>query len=125
MMLGLLGLRLGSMLSLNIDDVDIETGLLRVIDKGRKGRTLIMPGTLCRVLSQYLQIHEQKEGPLFLSKRKKRISLRTLQIISMPNMTGNRKHQHISRCLINSRKKLFFNLLSVGVYRDISGKRVF
>ena len=113
MMLGLLGLRLGSMLSLNIDDVDIETGLLRVIDKGRKGRTLIMPGTLCRVLSQYLQIHEQKEGPLFLSKRKKRISLRTLQIISMPNMTGNRKHQHISKCLINSRKKPFFNLLSV------------
>jgi len=96
MMLGLLGLRLGSILSLNIEDIDLETGLLQIIDKGRKGRTLIMPGALCRVLSQYLQIHDQKEGPLFLSKRKKRISLRTLQIIfkQAADELGIEKHLH-------------------------------
>ena len=44
MMLGLLGLRLGSILSLNIEDIDLETGLLQIIDKGRKGRTLIING---------------------------------------------------------------------------------
>lgn len=96
MMLGLLGLRLGSLLTLNIDDVDIETGLLRVIDKGRKGRTLIMPEILCIVFSKYLQLHERKLGPLFLSKRFKRISLRTLQIIfkQSADELGIEKHLH-------------------------------
>jgi len=96
MMLGLLGLRLGSLLSLNIDDVDIETGLLRVIDKGRKGRTLIMPEILCIVFSEYLQLHKRKLEPLFLSKRKKRISLRTLQIIfkQSADELGIEKHLH-------------------------------
>lgn len=54
MMLGLLGLRLGSILSLNIEDIDLETGLIWFTDKGRKERTLVLPGILSIVLSQYL-----------------------------------------------------------------------
>ena len=79
MMLGLLGLRLASVISLNIENVDIESGLLQVTEKGRKQRLLIMPGVLCVVLIQYLSVFERKNGPLFLSKRHKRISPRTLQ----------------------------------------------
>ena len=96
MMLGLLGLRLGSLLSLNIDDVDIETGLVCFKDKGKKERTLVMPEILCIVFSKYLQLHERKLGPLFLSKRKKRISLRTLQIIfkQSADELGIEKHLH-------------------------------
>jgi len=96
MMLGLLGLRLGSILSLNIEDIDLETGLIWFTDKGRKERTLVLPGILSIVLSQYLQLHERKLGPLFLSKRKKRISLRTLQIIfkQAAGELGIEKHLH-------------------------------
>jgi site-specific recombinase XerD len=50
MMLGLLGLRLSSVISLNIEDVDIETGLLQITEKGGKQRQLIMPKVLCLVL---------------------------------------------------------------------------
>jgi len=46
MMLGLLGLRLGSILSLNIEDIDLETGLIWFADKGRKERTLVLPEIL-------------------------------------------------------------------------------
>jgi integrase/recombinase XerC len=96
MMLGLLGLRLGSMLSLNIEDIDLETGLICFKDKGKKERTLVMPEILCIVFSKYLQLHERKLGPLFLSKRFKRISLRTLQIIfkQSADELGIEKHLH-------------------------------
>jgi len=96
MMLGLLGLRLGSILSLNIEDIDLETGLIWFTDKGRKERTLVLPGILSIVLSQYLELHERKLGPLFLSKRKRRISLRTLQIIfkQAADELGIEKHLH-------------------------------
>jgi len=96
MMLGLLGLRLGSILSLNIEDIDLETGLIWFADKGRKERTLVLPEILCIVFSEYLQLHKRKLGPLFLSKRKKRISLRTLQIIfkQSADELGIEKHLH-------------------------------
>ncbi|MDX2441667.1 MAG: tyrosine-type recombinase/integrase [Desulfobacterales bacterium] len=79
MMLGLLGLRLSSIISLNIEDVDIETGLLQITEKGGKQRSLIMPEILCFILDRYFVFLDQKQGPLFLSIREKRISPRTLQ----------------------------------------------
>jgi len=79
MMLGLLGLRLSSVISLNIEDVDIETGLLQITEKGGKQRSLIMPEILCFILDRYFVFLDQKQGPLFLSIREKRISPRTLQ----------------------------------------------
>ena len=96
MMLGLLGLRLGSILSLNIDDVDLGTGLIRLSDKGKKERTLIMPEALCIVLSQYLELHGKKQMPLFLSKRNKRLSPRSLQNIfrQAEDNLGIYKHLH-------------------------------
>ncbi len=78
MLLGLLGLRLSSVIYLNIEDVDIETGLLQITEKGGKRRPLIMPKILCLILDQYFTFFNEKRGPLFLSKRNKRLSPRTL-----------------------------------------------
>jgi integrase/recombinase XerC len=79
MMLGLLGLRLSSVISLNIEDVDIESGLLHVLEKGAKQRPLIMPKILCHILGRYLGSLNKRQGPLFLSKRNKRLSPRMLR----------------------------------------------
>jgi integrase/recombinase XerC len=76
MMLGLLGLRLSSVISLNIEDVDIESGLLQVSEKGATQRPLIMPKILCHILGRYFGYHNKRQGPLFLSKRNKRLSPR-------------------------------------------------
>ncbi len=81
MMLGLLGLRLSSVISLNMEDVDIETGLLQITEKGGKQRPLIMPKVLCLILDQYFGFLDKRQGPLFLSKRNKRLSPRTLHDI--------------------------------------------
>lgn len=75
------GLRLSSVISLNVEDVDIETGLLQIIEKGGKQRQLIMPKSLCFILNQYFGFLENQQGPLFLSKRNKRLPPRALHDI--------------------------------------------
>jgi integrase/recombinase XerC len=96
MILGLLGLRLRSVISIDIEDLDIAAGLLWVKEKGRKERLIILPGILCDVLEKYLRVHGEDEGPLLLSKRGKRISPRTFQdILRQASLgVGIEKHLH-------------------------------
>ena len=96
MMLGLLGLRLKSVISINVEDIDIDAGLLWVKEKGRKERLIILPGILCHILLKYLRVHGEDEGALFLSKRGKRISPRTVQdILREASLAlGIEKHLH-------------------------------
>ena len=96
MVLGLLGLRTGSIVSMNIQDVDIVSGLAWVKEKGLRTRTMVMPEVLCATLQRYLNQRSQRQGPLFLSKRGKRISPRTLQDIfrSAADSCGIDKHLH-------------------------------
>lgn len=96
MLLGLVGLRLSSVISIDVGDIDIEAGLLWVKEKGRKERPVIIPGILCDVLIKYLRIHGEDKGALFLSKRGKRISPRTVQDIFRQTSLdlGIEKHLH-------------------------------
>lgn len=81
MLLGFLGLRLGSLLKLNIEDVDTEANLLYVREKGGVNHLLPLPGILFEALTSYLKSEGRTQGALLLSKRKKRISPRTVQDI--------------------------------------------
>ena len=96
MMLGLMGLRLSSVISIDIEDIDLESGLIWIREKGRKQRAVIIAGVLCHVIEKYLKAHDKNEGALFLSKRKKRISPRTVQdIFQSASLTlGIEKHLH-------------------------------
>lgn len=81
MLLGTLGLRTATLTALNIEDVDLTCGLLWVREKGRRNRSMVLPHSLCKIIRKYLQLHKSNKGPLLISKRKKRISPRTLQDI--------------------------------------------
>jgi len=82
MMLGILGLRTGTIVSMNIQDVDIVSGLAWVKVKGHYFRhTVVLPKVICAALQRYFDLIRKSKGPLFLSKRAKRISPRTLQDI--------------------------------------------
>ena len=96
MILGLMGLRLRSVISINIEDIDLESGLIWIKEKGRKERAVIIPGILCHIIEAYLDLHDKNKGPLLLSKRKKRISPRTVQVIfQRASLTlGMEKHLH-------------------------------
>ncbi|MCK5134117.1 MAG: tyrosine-type recombinase/integrase, partial [Candidatus Sabulitectum sp.] len=81
MIFGFLGLRLSTLRNLNIQDVILAESLLWVRDKGYVRRPVPIPQIICIYLYQYLKTLDIKMGPLFLSKRKKRISPRSVQYI--------------------------------------------
>ena len=81
MLLGILGLRTSTLIAINIEDIDLTCGLIWIREKGRQQRNLILPHTLCKIIHKYLQLRRRKKGPFLISKRKKRISQRTLQDI--------------------------------------------
>ena len=81
MMSGFLGLRLSALRNLDIQDISLSESLLWIREKGYIRRPLPMPQILCIFLYQYLKRTDRQLGPLFLSKRKKRISTRSIQYI--------------------------------------------
>lgn len=96
MLLGTLGLRTNAVIALNIQDVDTVAGLLRVREKGGIDRVMIMPKVLCVLIRSYLAVRHESRGPLFLSKRKKRLSVRSLQAFfaAIKDAVGIDKHLH-------------------------------
>ena len=96
MILGLLGLRTGTIISMNIQNVDIVSGLAWVTEKGRRKSTIVLPEVICAALQVYLAKRPHQQGPVFLSKRGKCISPRNLQDIfrSIADSCGIDKHLH-------------------------------
>ena len=96
MLLGTLGLRTRTLIALNIEDVDVRCGLVWIMEKGQRQRNLVLPLSLCKIIRTYLQSLKRKKGPFLLSKRKKRISPRTLQDIfrTAADQTGIHKKLH-------------------------------
>lgn len=101
MCFGFLGLRLQTIISLDIEDIDLGSGLAAIKEKGDKKRTIVLPKVLSEVLGLYLVNLGKDSGPLFLSKRNKRIYQRTLQDIfrSAADHLGieKRLHAHLFR----------------------------
>jgi integrase/recombinase XerC len=95
MILGLLGLRLKALQTLNIQDVNLARGTLLVKEKGHLKRQFCMPQVLCVVLARYLKLLNLADGPLLLSKRGKRISARTLQLIFQEAMAHLKIDKHL------------------------------
>lgn len=81
LMLGLLGLRTGTIIALDVEHIDTEAGLAWLQEKGRRQRHLVLPEMLNNLLKEYINKHHSGKGPLFLSPRKKRISSQVLRKI--------------------------------------------
>ena len=81
LLLGTLGLRTQTLISLNIEDIDVRYGLMWIREKGDRMHHMALPLCICKIISSYFQSLESKKGPFLLSKRNKRISQRTLQDI--------------------------------------------
>ncbi len=96
MLLGTLGLRTATLTAINIEDVDLTCGLLWIKEKGRRHRSMVLPHCICKIIGDYLKLRRRKKGPLLISKRKKRISPRTLQDIfrSAADQLGIDKNLH-------------------------------
>ena len=84
------GLRLSELVGINVKDIDFSEYRLNVIGKGNKERTIYLNKSCINAIKTYLNVRP-KEGvkedskksneALFLSKRRERISNRTVQYI--------------------------------------------
>jgi len=97
MLMGIMGLRISSITRMDIDDVDLKRKTIRVYEKGTDyKRVLPLPDVLVSFLTVFVNDKpaqptgdepvkstrdEPVESPLFLSKRKKRISSSAIQQI--------------------------------------------
>ncbi|HID94041.1 MAG TPA: tyrosine recombinase XerC [bacterium (Candidatus Stahlbacteria)] len=82
------GMRASELIGLNLSDIDILEEVIRVRGKGGKERILPLPEMAKKALKEYLQLRKPslvkgfllkcEDGPLLLSKRKTRLTTRSL-----------------------------------------------
>lgn len=82
------GMRLSELVNINIKDITFSECKLNVIGKGNKERTIYLNKACMNAIKDYIENSRPKEGikydskdALFLSKRRERISNRTVQYI--------------------------------------------
>jgi len=73
------GMRLGSLVGLNVGDVDLASGTLRINGKGNVEQLVFVNGGLKRLLKKHLDKRDPTD-PLFLSVRGRRIGSRQVQL---------------------------------------------
>ncbi len=72
------GLRLQELAGLNVADVDPYSESVRVLGKGRKERLCPVGAPALAALARYREEADVRTGPLFLSKLRKRLSVRNI-----------------------------------------------
>lgn len=84
------GLRLSELITINLKDIDFNEYKLTVIGKGNKERTIYLNKACISAIKTYLNVrpkenikidNKDSQNALFLSKRRERISKRTVQYI--------------------------------------------
>ena len=77
------GLRVSELVSLNIEDLDFENNLIKVVGKGKKERIVIFGNTAKEKIKRYLDLRSSKvkKGPLFVNLKGKRLTSRAVQLI--------------------------------------------
>ena len=78
------GLRVSAIVNINVEDIDFKTNNIRVIEKGRKVREVSFSNHLRKALLVWLNDRAQlfgggETGPLFISQKKNRMSVDSVQ----------------------------------------------
>jgi site-specific recombinase XerD len=84
------GMRVSELASLNVSDINFERGEIAVLGKGKKLRVVFLSESAIKTLNQYLEERGINKGaealidnnePLFLSKKKTRLTVRSIERI--------------------------------------------
>ena len=78
------GLRVSAIVNINVEDIDFKTNTIRVIEKGRKVREISFSNHLRKSLLVWLNDRARffgggEAGPLFISQKKNRMSVDSVQ----------------------------------------------
>ena len=78
------GLRVSAIVNINVEDIDFRTNSIRVIEKGRKTKDVNIQEGLRNLLLVWMKDRElyfggEKTGPLFISQKKLRLSVDSVE----------------------------------------------
>ena len=68
------GIRISELINLDVEDVDLISGVIKVKGKGKKERLLPIGETAQKAIREYLQVRKSNQKALFLNRFGKRIS---------------------------------------------------
>jgi site-specific recombinase XerD len=79
-----LGLRVGEVCNLNLNDIELKARKLTVIGKGKKRRTLHITDEMSKIITDWLSVREyflnsDKTDSLFISKKGNPLAIRTIE----------------------------------------------
>jgi integrase/recombinase XerC len=73
------GIRVGELVGINLEDVNLSAGWLRVVGKGNKERQVPISGMAVQAMEGYLGVRESRDQALFLNSRGKRLGDREVR----------------------------------------------
>ena len=88
-----LGLRISTLININIQDINLKSSTIVIREKGGQTRIVPLPQVLCFFLHPYIKKLDAELGPLFLSVRNRRLSNRMIQHIF--SKASRELHMHI------------------------------
>ena len=80
------GLRVSAIVNINVEDVDFRSNTIKVVEKGRKVKEVKFSDNIRNIMVAWLKDREvyfngEDEGPLFVSQKKNRLSVDSVQNI--------------------------------------------
>ena len=80
------GLRVSAIVNINVEDIDFRLNTIKVVEKGRKTKEVKFSDNIRNIMVAWLKDREvyfngESEGPLFISQKKNRLSVDSVQNI--------------------------------------------
>ncbi|NLM22340.1 MAG: tyrosine recombinase XerC [Peptococcaceae bacterium] len=89
------GLRVSELVNIDIRDLDLENGLVKVHGKGQKERIVPLTDYACQAIKKYLELRHDSEQALLLNYQNTRLSARSVRRILNKLEKKANLHQHI------------------------------
>lgn len=90
------GLRVSAIRNIDIEDIDFEEKVIHVIEKGNKKRDVLIGDNTIKIIRNWMRDREKvygtTTGPLFLSQKKNRLSVRMIEEMIQAAAEGIDKH---------------------------------
>ncbi|MFH1201868.1 MAG: tyrosine recombinase XerC [Candidatus Omnitrophota bacterium] len=90
------GMRIGELVGLNVESVDVVGGCIKVLGKGKKERLVPIGDRALLTIRNYLDKREGKSEALFLNKNKRRLTDRGIRMMMNKYIKQVSQKEHIS-----------------------------
>ena len=121
------GLRVSAIVNIDIEDIDFHTNVIKVIEKGKKTREIKFSDNFRNLLIVWLKDRElyfdgdPNFGPLFISKKRQRISVDSVQEMIAKYTTHLSKHITPHKLRSSAAMNLYTSNVGVLAIADLLG----